>query len=232
MTAYTAAQWRPMLRQETARYANTPGGAPPWQIAEGMIDLESGGDPSNVTDVGNGDVAVGLGQITTRGLEYDLYRKRFPNGPTDLTDPQTNLRVMILGLDSRQEMGVEAAKHNQPHALSNWLVTAAAYFGAGSNEGINTKSDRFGTTGDTYVAHITAYMRDVLRLSNTQIAAIAGGENTGESLEPGGPSAPSPEPSSGGGIGGFLLDGLKRAVPGLAGLALLIAGAFMVMRNG
>src|SRR5215204_5411187 len=121
---YTAAQWRPLIKQEAARYANTSGGAPPWQVIEGMVDLESGGNPNNVTAVGNGDVAVGLGQITSRGLEYDLYRKRFPNGPTDLTDPQTNMRIMVLGLDHRQEMGVTAQSQGKPHALTNWFVAA------------------------------------------------------------------------------------------------------------
>jgi hypothetical protein len=164
-------------------------------------------------------------------LEYDLYRKRFPNGPTDLTDPQTNLRIMILGLDARQEQGVTAEEHNQPHALTNWFTTTAAYFGAGSNEGINAKTDRFGTSGFTYVGRVRQYMRDVLRLSDTQIDAIAGGENIGQDLESGEGTPydydlPGTEIATS--FGGILLEGFKRALPLAFGLVLLIFGLYKV----
>lgn len=230
---YTAAQWRPLIKQETARYADTPGGAPPWQVVEGLVNLESGGDPNNVTDAGNGDVAVGLGQITTRGYEYDLYRKRFPNGPIDLTDPQTNMRITVMGLDAREEQGIRAAEAGQPHALSNWFVAAAAYFGAATNEGVNNATDRLGTSGPNYVSRIQTYMRDVLRLTPTQIDAIGAGTNAGGNLGSG-TQYDNPLPGPGdvraglGGLAETLTTGFMRAVPFAIGILMLAYGAYRV----
>lgn len=150
--SFTAADWRAEILDITRQYRNTPGDAPPPQLVEAMVNLETGGtfDPALVDPSG----ATGLGQVMTNGAEYAAFmadpvmRAKYPGGP-NLLDGYQNLEVMVYGLNMRQELG---------GALSDWFMAAASYLGGADTSGFNGNADSYGTDGRAYALNVRDYI--------------------------------------------------------------------------
>ena len=134
----------------------------PPQLIEAQVNLETGGtfDPGLVHPSSG---ATGLGQIMTGGLEYGHYRDAVDPTitPDRLTDPETNLRVMIHGMAYRKELGEQEREAGGTGAWADWMMAAAGYLGGANNAGFNTAADSNGTTGMDYVRTLQRYIRGV-----------------------------------------------------------------------
>lgn len=153
--SYTAQSWRDAIWEITGQYRDTPGDAPPPQVIEAMVNLETGGtfDPSIVHPSSG---AIGLGQVMKTGMEYGAFvndpamKAKYPNGP-DLFDGYQNLEVMVYGMNMRQELG---------GALSDWFMASASYLGGADTSGFNTSVDAQGTSGRAYAQQVMRYVHD------------------------------------------------------------------------
>jgi hypothetical protein len=156
MTAMAIEDFRKLLGERlnawTDTHQNQPGyRVPPPQIIEGMVNLESSFDPELVQP---GSGAIGLGQITTGGLEWGIYQADHPGAdPNKLTDPATNLDVMIEGLSYRQAQGEQ-----QNGAWQDWYLAAGGYLGGLNNDGTDNGPDGLGTTWQDYVRRVRTYI--------------------------------------------------------------------------
>lgn len=151
MATLSQDELRTMIARTVERYRSTPGDAPPPQLIEAMVGLETG-DTNDYTLVQPQSGAIGLGQIMTSGLEWDLairspeFRARWGDvSSSRLVDPEFNLDVMVNGVNARQEMG---------GALTDWYMTSASYLGGATVNGFNNESDSLGTSGREYVAGV------------------------------------------------------------------------------
>lgn len=133
----------------------------PPQILEAQVDLETGGTFN--TELVSPAGAVGLGQITPDGLEYGWYKQNIdPNvTPDQLTNPETNLRIMAYGMAYRKKLGEDERAAGGTGAWSDWYMAAAGYLGGANNAGFNTKADYYGTTGEDYVRRVRSYITNV-----------------------------------------------------------------------
>lgn len=177
MTA--ASDWREKIAERTEEWVNLHQGRPgydivPPHIVEGIINVESGGDP-NAYNAGSG--AAGLGQITEGGLEWGAYLRDHPDAKfSSVSDPDVNIDVMIAGLSARHASGVTDRLQGGNGAQQDWYMTAAGYLGGADNDGFNGASDSLGTSGPEYVRRVRLY---IMRTWGTDTASEI------DSLEPG-----------------------------------------------
>lgn len=153
-----AAEWRDEISSIVQQYRQTPGDAPPPQLVEAMVNLESGFDARLIQPESG---AIGLGQVMTNGMEWQAFvndpvmQARYPGAKDDptgfLLNGANNLEVMIYGLNMRQEMG---------GALQDWYMTAASYLGGATVDGFNGEADALGTNGQAYVMRVQEYIAD------------------------------------------------------------------------
>lgn len=203
MAALTVEELRAIIAERVKkaieRGQNRPGDkVPPPQLLEAMIDLETGGnlDPAFV-DPASG--AIGLGNIMPDGLEWGIYKANHPDAKeSDLTDPAVNIDVMIDGLSYRQYLGQQEKDAGGMGAYADWYMTAAGYLGGANNAGFNTKADAYGTTGESYVRRVRAYITRVWSAETAREidllqpgAAVAAGGDWGEGKITFDPDAPT-----------------------------------------
>ena len=157
MTTLSQDELRAIIGRSVERYRSTPGDAPPPQLIEAMIGLETG-DTNDYGLVQPQSGAIGLGQIMTSGMEWDLalrspeFRARWGDvSPSRLVDPEFNVDVMVNGMNARQEMG---------GALTDWYMAAASYLGGATTDGFNEAEDTLGTSGREYVLGVQTRISD------------------------------------------------------------------------
>lgn len=161
MTTYTADDWRPYLNSLVTKYKDDKYGAPPEPIAEGIIAVETG-ETFDPTTYEPSSGAIGLGQITTTGMEWAEWKKLHPDAdPSQLNDPQYNMDVMYYGLYVRHRYAEDDAFAGRPAAGRDWYMTAAQYLGGADESGFNDAADAYGTTGRSYVRAVYDYIKSV-----------------------------------------------------------------------
>lgn len=234
MTAMSVTDFRSVVTKRLQAYIdahqNQPGyKAPPPEIIEGMVNLESGFDP-DLVDPSSG--AIGLGQIiaSENGYEWGVYKASHPNAkPEDLKDPATNIDVMIEGLSARQAEGELGRDQGGPGAYEDWFMASAGYLGGADESGFNGLADSYGTTGSSYVRRVRDYIvqtwgeqtaKDIDLLQRG--AAVAAGDDwlNGEiTYDPNAPEADRPDDLFDKLLGLFDkgLSGAKDAVTDVAG---------------
>lgn len=151
MANLTREELRGYIDEAVARYRATPDDAPPPQLIEAMVDLETGGTfEYDTVDPLSG--AAGLGQIMVEGQEWywfvsdpDVKARWGDVSASRLADPAFNLDVMVYGMNRRQEQG---------GALTDWYMASASYLGGATVKGFNEKKDSYGTNGREYVAGV------------------------------------------------------------------------------
>lgn len=163
MAALSTADLRTLISARLSAYVdahqNQPGyKAPPEQLIESMVMLETGGVPDPAfTDPMSG--AIGLGQITLDGSEWSDWRANHPDADASkLTDGAYNLDVMIAGLAQRQSDGDLLQNQGETGAYADWYMAAAGYLGGASEDGFNGQPDAYGTTGQDYIRRVRAYI--------------------------------------------------------------------------
>lgn len=158
-TAYRDSEIRPYLDGLVKQYSTQPGGIVPEPIAEAVIAVETG-ETFDPTTYEPSSGAIGLGQITTTGQEWDWWKTDVdPNATAEqLADPEYNMDVMYYGLHRRHEEAEKAAFAGQPAAQRDWYMTTAGYLGGADNSGFNSAADSYGTTGPTYAKAVYDYI--------------------------------------------------------------------------
>lgn len=173
----TAADWRELAKEASARYADTPDGAPPWELIEAAINLESTGDPNAQGPPTIYGPAQGLTQMVATGLDWPMWITQgapdadYLSDPYNVWNPETNINAYAHALNWRQERWDEpdgAGGYLFPDpsgkayigAMRNWFVAATSYFGAANNSGINTAADVLGTSGVDYANTLYDYIME------------------------------------------------------------------------
>lgn len=158
--------WQKILKW-TGYYVPTPKGTVPAPLIEGVIYIESRGDPRALNPSGT---TRGLGQIDPNGMEYGAFKAvadrlasgKSPSTPEEkavfdalrphggrltpdlLYDPDVNIAVMTHGINYRSERSGER----------DWLkLITTGYFGAGPTGDID-----WGTTQGQYYAQLRSYI--------------------------------------------------------------------------
>jgi hypothetical protein len=145
-----------IVADKTALYRATPGDAPPPQLVEALIELESESDGATFrTDlVDASSNAQGLGQIIVGRADWGyaaadpIFKQQYGTPEASrLLDPEYNVAMVVSALNARQELGI--AKQG---AYRDWYMAAAGYFGGADNDGfIAGADDVYDTTGPSYL---------------------------------------------------------------------------------
>lgn len=218
--SYAADQWRSLYNRANDAYTMSPGGEPPATLIEALVNLESGGNPYEISGAG----AVGLGQIMKGGMEYGGYESVFGPVSSPLTDPATNVSIIAYGLNLRQEMyGTNAPP------MHDWFLAGVGWFGGLTPQGeISTAVDPWtGFTARRYYDTLVEYVRT--KFGNTEVTKLKGGSGsdtdaTNDQLE---------DPTSGTTATTAKNDiqsGAMRVGIFAVGIAMLVVAAFMVKR--
>lgn len=166
MAALSVEELRAIIAKRTAafidQHQNRPGfKAPPPQLIEAMIDTETGGtlDPGFVDPVSG---ALGLGNITTDGYEWGIYKASHPDAKeSDLLKPDVNIDVMIEGLSARQDEGMQTRDMGGLGSYADWYMAGAGYLGGANEAGFSDAIDGYGTSGAEYVRRLRLYINRI-----------------------------------------------------------------------
>jgi len=136
----SASAYRQDIMDLVKRYGTTPGGAPPGEIVEAMVQAESGGDIT----ARNQDGGLGLGLIDPDSDAWAWYLEdrslvaQYGTDPnTVLVNPRANLEILAMELNRRQELGLAAVESGEPGAWQDWMVAAMGHWGHIDNAGKN-----------------------------------------------------------------------------------------------
>ena len=154
--AALAADYRSTLSEVSAKYANTPGGAPPPELLEAIIHVESGGDPAARGP--NDERGLALTSPNSTAWSWYLESPLMPQygaSPDILHDPRAAMEVLALEVDKYQESGLIDANAGGTGALQDWFMTALARKRLADNDGLR-KTEGYEAT--THYGDLVFYM--------------------------------------------------------------------------
>ena len=161
----SASAYRQDIMDLVKRYGTTPGGAPPGEIVEAMVQAESGGDIT----ARNQDGGLGLGLIDPDSDAWAWYLEdrslvaQYGTDPnTVLVNPRANLEILAMELNRRQELGLAAVESGEPGAWADWYAAALGHWGYTDNTGMRVSGTDYDAQNDylEIIAYVTQQWGD------------------------------------------------------------------------